>query len=468
VIVGYMLQIAEELRLEGSAGGTALSRRMSKLVSELSDDVLARLVEMGGDAAQRRRFMLDAADGLAAGAVVELVQAAGSAANQTISNSMLRLLSKLSTLAEADSPRVSTEADQALREQVRSLVRGWQLPDPNPTQYTSALSAMAAPAPIDGGGSDSRPAEPLRIIQMAIELNAVPARLAGVLDGVIEAGHIRLLLDLAERSPLANGAADMIWIRLTEPGSLDRIVRSGASGLDVLDRVLARAPADAVAGPLLDALADAQVRSDRLALLERAGTIAPAIGRELVARLADERWYVRRNILCLLQRADSPPDGAAVFQHARDPHPAVRREALRLAVQIPSERERGIALALTDPDPDTVRIALHAGRSGLPAAATPLATGRLADETLPADVRVALVEVLGRTRSPLVPEALIRLVAPRTTLFGRPRIAARSAAVTAALAALAAGWSTDRRVEAILERARRSRDPEIRRAASAT
>ena len=71
-----MLQIAEELKAAGSNEAVALRRRMSRLVRGLKPQTLQRLVEMGGDFAQRHKFVADATDGMALDAVLEIVQAA--------------------------------------------------------------------------------------------------------------------------------------------------------------------------------------------------------------------------------------------------------------------------------------------------------------------------------------------------------------------------------------------------------
>jgi hypothetical protein len=95
VIVGYLLQIAREVRQDEGSG---LQRRISKLVGSLQPATLKRLLEMGGDSVQRRRFVLDASQGMTVDAVVELVQAAASAEGQTISHSLVRMLTKLCLL----------------------------------------------------------------------------------------------------------------------------------------------------------------------------------------------------------------------------------------------------------------------------------------------------------------------------------------------------------------------------------
>ena len=77
VIVGYMLQIASELKSgtpeAESAESAALKSRISKMVKSLRPETLSRLLEMGGDVMQRRRYLLDATQGMSVDAVVELV-----------------------------------------------------------------------------------------------------------------------------------------------------------------------------------------------------------------------------------------------------------------------------------------------------------------------------------------------------------------------------------------------------------
>ncbi|MEA3244697.1 MAG: hypothetical protein U9Q74_00930 [Gemmatimonadota bacterium] len=76
VVVGYLLQIAEELKKKGGKDAAALQKRISRLVATLQPDTLTRLLEMGGDTKQRKKFVLDATQGMAVDAIVELVQAA--------------------------------------------------------------------------------------------------------------------------------------------------------------------------------------------------------------------------------------------------------------------------------------------------------------------------------------------------------------------------------------------------------
>src|ERR1041385_3360395 len=143
-----MLQIAEELKSNPNPEGSALNRRVSRLVSSLRPETLKRLLAMGGDTHQRSRFVLDATQGMAIDAVMELVKAAADAGSQNMSTSLVRLLNKLEVHAEAGEAVQTREgANRELREHVRKLVTGWDLDDPNPDAYPDILERMARDRP---------------------------------------------------------------------------------------------------------------------------------------------------------------------------------------------------------------------------------------------------------------------------------------------------------------------------------
>src|SRR5436190_3738540 len=148
VIVGYLLQIADELKNVGGAEAVALRRRTSKLVGALQPGTLRRLIEMGGDNAQRTKFAIDATHGLAVDAVLEIVRAMADASHKTVSDPLVRMLSKLAQHAEQGAADARLQADESLREQVRDLLTGWTLEDPNPDAYGQALQRMTPGSPV--------------------------------------------------------------------------------------------------------------------------------------------------------------------------------------------------------------------------------------------------------------------------------------------------------------------------------
>jgi hypothetical protein len=157
VVVGYLLQIAEELKTKGGKEAAALQKRISRLVATLQPETLGRLLEMGGDTRQRKKFVIDASQGMAVDAVVELVQAAASTSGQNISHSLVRMLSKLAVHADEGTVQTRTAADGALRDQVQQLISGWQLDDPNPDGYRLALEKMSRSSPVFRQSDDANP-----------------------------------------------------------------------------------------------------------------------------------------------------------------------------------------------------------------------------------------------------------------------------------------------------------------------
>ncbi|MGH7485230.1 MAG: hypothetical protein ACREMY_06435, partial [bacterium] len=142
VIVGYLLQIGEELRSADGPEAAGLQRRVSRLVGSLKKSTLEKLLEMGGDRGQRRKFLLDASQGITVEAVIDLVKAASAAEGQTVSHSMLRMLSKLAHHPSSGAARGKT--DPTVRDVMRRLVDDWSLDDPNPEGYRRVLETMSS------------------------------------------------------------------------------------------------------------------------------------------------------------------------------------------------------------------------------------------------------------------------------------------------------------------------------------
>jgi hypothetical protein len=470
VIVGYLIQIAEQLRTQQTgAASAALRRRMSRLVGSLSEKTLNRLVEMGGDFSQREKFLLDATEGFAVDSVVELVRAGAATSKQAISESMLRLLSKLASVAEHGTETVRGQADMALREQVRELIRDWSLKDPNPESYRAALDSMSKRTEVIAAfvGSQQHP-EPLRIVGMAIEMGAVCPSFVDSVSAVLKDGNLRLLVNMAAASPANNPAVSLLWEQLATKENVLGLLRSEPVDAETLTRILDHTSATMLPSVLLDALTEAESRSARMSLLEGLAQLGPSIQPLVVERLADDRWYVQRNMLWLLNVIGCP-ETFSPAPFLRHPEPAVRREALQLSLKNPRERDRAVCLALADKDGWTFRAGVKAVEAeGVPHAAVPLIVNRVADESLPTDLRTSLVRSLRGIRSPLVLEPLVRLVMLGRTLLGRPKLRPKSAEFLAALKTLADTWGSEARVRALLARAEASVDPEVRAAARAT
>jgi len=112
-----------------------------------------------------------------------------------------------------------------------------------------------------------------------------------------------------------------------------------------------------------------------------------------------------------------------------------------------------------------VRVALTAALEDCPPSALPPITQIVHDQTVASELRVLAIKVLGRVRNVAALTALLEIVDGGKNWLGRPRLAARSLEVLAALLALAAGWRNDGRAAALLALAAASGDPDIRNAA---
>ncbi|MDQ3949847.1 MAG: hypothetical protein M3282_05840, partial [Gemmatimonadota bacterium] len=204
VIVGYLLQIAQEIKATQGKEAAALQRRVSKMVSALNPETLKRLLDMGGDLHQRRRFVLDAAQGMTVEAVVDLVKAAADAEGRTVSNSFIRMLSKLALHARVDDEggrRVLAEG--ALRDQVVRLLGQWSDTDPNPTTYRMALEHLSRTAPAEASIAIPNFCEPERLVKMAIEVGVSGPKVDHAVDKLASQGnpHVAALLDMLDAAP---------------------------------------------------------------------------------------------------------------------------------------------------------------------------------------------------------------------------------------------------------------------------
>jgi hypothetical protein len=466
VIVGYMLQLADELKDDDGRETEKVRRRLSALVNELGDETLSRLVEMGGNEAQRRRFLLDANQSLAVDAVVKVLRAAASASEQTISSSLTRLLSKLAVHAGTGGDRMRAQADTALRENVEELISDWKLADPNPDQYTAVLDAMARSNPLfservdrDEGLSGS-----LRVVQMAIEVGGWGPTVETAIGDLLNTGQGSGLIQLVDGAVVGNAVADRVRNHLASPAQLKRVLEGADVDESALRTLIDRIGPGAIP-PLLDVLADSDSRSVRRKVFDQLVKMGPEVGVRAVERLSDGRWFVQRNMLALLQRLDELPAGFDPTRLLEHPDERVRRESLPLALRKGAGRERVIASALGDKDERTVRMALLELQHDLPETIVPVLVNRVIRSDRSSEIRALGARALGSSRSALALEVLIGLSTGGKTLLGKARLADKSPEMLAALQTLGRAWGADPRAQEVLALATRSKDPELRAAA---
>lgn len=465
VIVGYLLQIADELRTADGRDAVALRNRVSRLLGTIRPETLRNLLEMGNDVGQRQKFVLDATQGMAVDAVIELLRAAADVSHQTISHSMLRLLSKLAVHAERGAADRRVGADAALRENVRMLVGQWTLEDPNPDTYRSVLEGMSKARPrLDTTAPAAYPVEEQRLVQMALEIGVAGDSTWRAIETMVEKRQLSMLIGMLERGPRP-AVAQRIWERVATPERVRDLIGEPHPDWQSLDRLVARVGLGA-ANVLADALEDSEDQRRQGQIINLLAKLGDDVGAVIARRLPQSTPPVQAQLLLLLGRLDTLPAEFDPGAWVRDRTPAVRREAIKLLWRRPETREQGIMLGVLDVDERTVLAALNEAASNCPRAALPVLMNRVDRDDIPPSLRALAIRTVASIRSPDVVDWVLRFVmVGRKRFFGGERLAPKSPELLAALTALGSYWPRDPRVVATLARAARSSDAEIRHAA---
>ena len=471
VIVGYITQIARELSTSSGTETDALRRRASRLVKDLRPDTLRRILEMGGDIGQRAAFVLDSAQGMSAEAALDVVKAAAEAGGQTISHSLLRMLTKLAAHTDQASTTSHPMAGEGLRDQVGRLLSDWTLEDPNPDSHRQLLQRFAISARGAGRAADGRSLDDhdsLRIVQMSLESGANGPLVDRAVDEAVAVGQTSALVGLVLSPPDGSEAiAKEILARLVQPSNLSALLTSEPLDIESLDRLLPYITPAGYEG-VLDALASAESRATRRKLLDRLAKAPCDLSAAVGARLSDERWYVQRNMLVLLERFGRVPEGVSIADWTAHPDPRIRSEAVRLQLTRPLEREEAIQTALWDVDPRVIRVGLAAMGQKCESEVAKQVAYLAASPDFDEEIRLTAVAVLGRLSDPTALETLLSLADGGRTLFGRHRLAAKTPVLVAVIRSLAGAWSADKRAAAMVGLAAATSDPDLVEAARPT
>lgn len=472
-VTDQLSQLVAELRATSGAEAEEIRARVSQLLAALEPEILDRIVAMGGDSEARRRFLHDVNHALPVDAVFRILESAARTTEQSISHALSRLLSKLSvhSAPDGDAPKVPgwNPGGAGLREIVDRLLDNWVLEDPNPDRYTAVLDAMARAVPSlreEAGASDEGEelAGPLRIVHTALEVDAFGATVQRALLDLIDRGEVGPVVELLGEDAAEVPAARTMLEFLTEPAQLGRILSRNPVEEEALDALVGWVGEGAI-DPLMDVLVESESRSLRRKVFDMLARLGPRAGQRAVERLEDPRWFVQRNMLALLHHLDGLPMGFDPLWFTSHGDHRVRREAFPLALRDHASRDHALSLALSDRDERLVRMALMELHDNVPGALIPTVVNRAMHEGRSDEIRALAVRVLRDSDSLLVRDALLVTAAPSRSIFGRPRLAPVSAAVLAAVETLSRRWSRDDAVKPVLERARRSRDPELVRAA---
>ena len=464
VVLGYLSKVAEEMSGRRSAGEDQLGQRLSRMIEAMDPDTLRRLLETGADLAGRRKFALNASQILAADAVMEVVEAAAQATNQTISHNLLRLLHKLAHHAEDGSIEVRVEADRALRSNVARLIGDWELEDPNPTRYTAMLEGMVRSSPDDPGIGGGGGCEPEIVVKMALELGCMGPAVYAAANALLARKELARMVQLLETMP-HTAASEALWSHVATPERLEAELHTTPMDHEAV-AILVQRIGIAATNSLFDRLASADDRSTRATVLKQLIALGPPVGSVAVARLADAPWYVQRNILVLIGRLGQWPEGFTPMSYVGNPDARIRREAVKLMLESPGHTIDGILLGLRDADDGVATMAATTALESCPPAALPLLERITVDPDRSPDLRAITLRLLARTRAPEALRLLLALAMSRRLWFARG-LAPKSPLLLSALSALASHWKEDPSATEVLSLALQHSDPEIRAAAGA-
>ncbi|NNK48940.1 MAG: hypothetical protein HKP01_08720 [Gemmatimonadetes bacterium] len=469
VVSGYLLAVMREVSHTDRVDSSDLSDRVSDLIARLEPGTLGRLLRsMAGNPSQRKDLLLKASESLSSEAVVELLEASTDRQTKDVSDSMMRVLTKLARHAESGDPASRQESASAVREHVRRMVSEWQLENPNAEDYDEALQRMAVGAPIVRLDTEASSAfNPERVAQMCLEMDVPGESLQRALHELIMADSVGTIISLLDEAPADTGVVGEMWTALAKPETVQRLAAHDPPNFESIDRLLSVMGVDA-AEPLLEALAGSLSRSIRWKFIERLQAIGLELGPLLVERLDDPRWYVVRNMLTLLGALPATPPGFSPEPFTRHEHKMVRLEALKLSMRIPELRDSAVDAALTEENDRVVALGLAEAEKSCPPAAAPAVRQIARDPMRDPSLRASAVRSLTRLGTPEDLEILLDIGAVKRRFLLWRELPGGGAHVLAALQGLREHWPDDSRAMSVLSSAGKLSDPDIRRALSET
>ncbi len=465
VVLGYLARVAEEMSGRRGAAETHLLQRVSKLIGDLDPETLRRLLRAGADHAERKKFVLNASQILAADAVMEVVEAAAQVSEQTISHNLLRLLHKLALHAEEGPAEIRAAAEGALRNNVARLVQDWDLEDPNPEAYNAILEGMVRRTSAEYSMVKVQVGcDPDIIVKTALELDCVGLAVYGAVEEMLSQRGLVRVAELLKAAPQTNATQDL-WRYVATPERLESELAASPMDQDAV-AVLVERMGTAATNSLLDRLGSADDRSTRAAIMKQLLGLGPDVAALAIERLPQAPWYLQRNILVLLGRLGSLPDGFSPATYSTHGDARIRREAIKLLLETKDRQGEAIVIGLGDPDEGIVGLALAAALEACPAQAIPLVQRIALDPKRQPEVRALAVRIVTRAREPETLRVLLAIVNYRRRWF-RNRLAPKSPDLLAALTGLAAHWSEEPLVKEVIAYARWHTDRQIRAAVAA-
>ena len=407
VVVGYLLQIAEEVKQKGGRDAAALTKRVSQLVGTLSPEALQRLMQMGGDVRQRRKFVADAAQGDVGGCRGGPRARGGRHLGaddlaldgaHALEDGGARGLGQCGVTDAMPTARCASRSRSSSKDGNSTtrtpMATGWRCRRWRPA------------APMFRNVEHSFPLEPERLLMMGLEIETLGDQVFRAADSMAARPDITPLIDLIDNAP-APWMRDTVWRHVATPERLRLQLALDPPPTAVLQRMVARMGAAAVDG-LLDALDEATEQATQERVVDLLASVGPPAGPLIMARLPGMRWSHVRLLIALLGKQREWPGGYTPEAFLNHPDPLLRREALRQQLRAPETRDVAIVRALADASEATLRLGLGAAMTSCPRDAAAILRVRADDATISPDLRALGVRALASYKSPETPSVARR------------------------------------------------------------
>ena len=438
-------------------GRALIGEQLLSLLEHLGHASLGPIVKSFADTDRQHNFVAQTIDVLPVAEAVIWLGNAATASEQQISHQMLRLMSKLSSVAEA---KHDPATEGIFRDAARELVQGWSLADPNPAQHTELLDRIAGFERVSRGGGGGRRSGPSssiiessRLVQMSLELDTVGEDTIAAVEALLANGSGRPLMQWIAAAGATSAAVELRGIATS-----NKLVRQLLL-TEPVDRLEARALLEELdvtsSDTLIDILGEAGSKGTRLLVRQRLAEFGEAITPRLLERLGEGPWYLTRNLLSLLHdtEAQRSGEGAAaqsitqLLDHAQV---QVRLEALRVLTGMGDERRTAaLSHALRDENERVVVVALQdlsdaaADYGELPPALVTQIMALVDAGKHSEPVRARAIRALAATRSDAIRDWLIGIVSRKTAIFRRLILAEPSQPAVSALHVLTRVYAAD-------------------------
>jgi hypothetical protein len=449
-----------------------ISAQLNSLLGKLGNSSFAPIINSFVDRAARNGFVNDVAQALPVGAVVNWLESAAAATEQQMSHQILRVMTKMATLA---STTRESAVEAGFRAAARELVRNWDLADPNPIEHVALLDRIARVERTGAGATEAvtilgtSVVETSRIVKMALELDVAGDDTAAAADSLVGSGAGPMLMEWASVAGATRTADWLTGLATSEKAVRQLLLR------EPVDRLHARAMLQVLDASstdvLLDVLELAEARGTRMIVRQRLAEFGSAIAPSLLARLEHAPWFLVRNVLTLLQEFDADVTAGAsdlLFKLLEHPQVQVRSEALRILIRNDRSRRAAVRMALRDANERIVVLAIQlvaelvegGTRPSREITAQLMALVDAGGQSDP--VRARAVRVVGSSTNDEIRDWLIRLVTKRSAILRRLKLVDPTQTAATALQLLQRMYADAPAVQPVLALAARAAGPDSR------